>query len=74
MLREKMSRFDFTFGHKISACSIYYQRKHSHLPDIALMNIEALGWGEDDGSVTCCPDDGDSCQVGATSVPDYDEC
>jgi hypothetical protein len=48
--------------------------KHSHLPDIALMNIEALGCGEDDGSVKCCPDAGDSCQVGATSVPDYDEC
>jgi len=44
------------------------------LSDIVLNNIEALGTSEDDGSVRCCPDKGDTCAVGSTNVSDYDEC
>ena len=42
------------------------------LAGIILENVEALGAAE--GSVTCCPDEGDTCDVGGTRVNNYDEC
>jgi hypothetical protein len=48
--------------------------QNNNLSEISLRNVEALGWGEDDGEVDCCPDKGDTCTVGTTDVKDYDEC
>jgi hypothetical protein len=48
--------------------------QNDDLSEISLKNVEALGLGEDDGAVDCCPDQYDTCVVGTTKVPDYDEC
>jgi hypothetical protein len=58
----------------VAALNVNFSKKTNNLSDIVLTNVEALAWGEGDGSVKCCPDSGDSCLVGSTSVRDYDEC
>lgn len=41
--------------------------------DLLIANVEALAVGETPNSVTCEEDPGDTCYVGETPVPDYDE-
>ena len=59
----------------VVALNVNYSEKTNGLSGIALTNIEALSWGEDpEGKVSCCPEAKDTCTVGTTDVPDYDEC
>ena len=56
----------------VVALNVNYSEKANGLSGIVLTNVEALSSSEDE-SVTCVPDRKDNCQVGATSVPDWDE-
>ena len=49
----------------------YQQNKEVELSDLAMENVEALA--NDESSVTCVYDKGDTCMVGSTPVKDYDE-
>ncbi len=51
--------------------NVYQSQKGEMMSDLMLANVEALARGE--GSVTCVEDKGDTCVVGSTSVPNYDE-
>ena len=55
----------------IAGINIFNSQRAVAMSDIALANVEALA--KDEGSVTCDPDKGDTCVVGSTPVPDYDE-
>ena len=55
----------------VAGMGIYSSQKADAMSDIALANVEALAQSE--GSVTCEYDPGDTCRVGSTDVPDYDE-
>ena len=53
--------------------NIYNSQKIEKLSDLALTNLEALADDDESSSVTCISDKGDTCVVGNTTVPDYDE-
>lgn len=56
----------------IAGYGAYYSQKSEGLSDVALVNVEALASSRE-SSVTCEDDKGDTCVVGSTSVPNYDE-
>ena len=49
----------------------YTSQQKVEMSDLAMANVEALA--NDESSVTCVYDKGDTCMVGSTPVKDYDE-
>ena len=55
----------------IAGFNVYNSQKSDVMSELALANVEALA--NDESSVTCVYDKGDTCMVGSTPVKDYDE-
>lgn len=55
----------------IAGYGVYTSQQKVEMSDLAMANVEALA--NDESSVTCVYDKGDTCMVGSTPVKDYDE-
>ena len=58
----------------VCGINVFNAQKSEVLSEVALANVEALADKTPSSSVTCVEDKGDTCLVGSTEVPNWDEC
>ncbi len=73
-MKKTILKFCFVIAVVAAAGYTAYESQTSNeLNGLALENVEAIASGEG-GSVHCCPDPGDTCDIGVAILHGQDEC
>ena len=74
-MKKNILKWSFALAVVVAAgYTAYSSQNEIQLSGVSIDNVEALASGESGGKVHCCPDPGDTCDIGNAILHDEDEC